>query len=112
MNCLTIVKGESRKFFIKLIMEPGKDPVNLSEWQMVIVKLKAASLPNLSFNLEGGSLFKVQPEIGGKLELNLSMEDTALLAAGPSQPIEVELLNEGTNRIIQIPGAINVIERL
>jgi hypothetical protein len=88
-----------------------KEPVDLTPWKMVIVKLKGETTP-VSLALDEGQVFIVSPAIGGKIEVNLSQMDTDRLAVGEEMPIEVELLNDEGNRIIHIEEAIDVIERL
>lgn len=105
---LTIVRGENFSEQIKLRINGGYDPLDLSSASAIEVKFRNEAGTTLTLNLAGG-VTRVGSGILGDLIVTMSQVQTAALQKGNGQNIEVTYTIDSVKTIVVLPQVLDVI---
>lgn len=110
---ISIVKGEDKEIFVRLISKENHDPIvldlNVSE---IVAKFQGnGEEVHKTLSVDPGGITIVNSDTG-KFKITLSELDTPKLAVGNNKSFEVVITKSGITSIVQFVSMLNVTESI
>jgi hypothetical protein len=105
---INIIKGTDRQFNIRVVNKSSGDPVDLTGLSGSNISLKLPNEDETQLSLTVGSGLTVVSATGGKIQVNVTDTQSALLKAKDGQSMELTIINGSNTSKVQFLNMLNV----
>lgn len=109
-QAITVITGEDRSMILRVVDKLTQEPLDVTAATAINARFKNANQTILTKTLSLGVTIVSGP--AGKIKVDLSVAETALLNVRDDQDFEVEFVIAGKTTVVQFLKAISVKSRV